>query len=211
MNLRVNNSKSTYVGCICRIFAIVYYLYLFLAISQRDISQYHSYNESEKYNIQTDIKSLFTERIKDKFPLANCKLLRRTFLAKDNLHDFVSNMRCIIDSFDVIRYKKEKVKIIDFGPMDESATKGTLFTYEELQDQIEVMPEFRFIGEEVGIQPKTSNHFCIPREINEFFKSNESSTLLDSIQRVSIECSIINCTAYYYNYNFILNVCYNHE
>ncbi|XP_071863453.1 translation initiation factor eIF2 assembly protein [Bombus fervidus] len=129
-----------------------------IAISQRDISQYHSYNESEKYNIQTDIKSLFMERIKNRFPLNNY-------------------------SFDVIRHKKEKVKIVDFGPLDESVTKGTLFTYEELQNLEESIPEFRFIGEEIGIQPKASNHFCIPQEINEFFQSNESSTLLDIIQR----------------------------
>ncbi|XP_015434001.1 PREDICTED: cell division cycle protein 123 homolog [Dufourea novaeangliae] len=129
-----------------------------IAISQRDISQYHSYNESEKYNIQTDIKSLFMERIKDRFPL----------------NDY---------SFDVIRYKKEKVKIVDFGPLNESSTKGTLFTYEELQNQINDTPEFRFIGEEIGIQPKPSNHFCIPQEINEFFQSNDSLSLLDIIRR----------------------------
>lgn len=93
---------------------------------------------------------------------------------------------CNIDSFDVIRHKKEKVKIVDFGPLDESVTKGTLFTYEELQNLEESIPEFRFIGEEIGIQPKAPNHFCIPQEINEFFQSNESSTLLDIIQRVSI-------------------------
>lgn len=70
--------------------------------------------------------------------------------------------------------------------MDESVTKGTLFTYEELQNLEESIPEFRFIGEEIGIQPKAPNHFCIPQEINEFFQSNESSTLLDIIRRVSI-------------------------
>ncbi|XP_076175687.1 translation initiation factor eIF2 assembly protein [Ptiloglossa arizonensis] len=129
-----------------------------IAISQRDISQYYSHNESEKYNIQIDIKSLFMEHIKDKFPLNNY-------------------------SFDVIRYKKEKVKIVDFGPLDESATKGTLFTYKELQNQINDTPEFRFIGEEIGIQPKPPNHFCIPLEINEFFQSNENSTFLDIIQQ----------------------------
>lgn len=52
---------------------LIFYFEFFPAISQRDISQYHSYNESEKYNIQTDIKSLFMERIKDRFPLNNCK------------------------------------------------------------------------------------------------------------------------------------------
>ncbi|XP_029034365.1 cell division cycle protein 123 homolog [Osmia bicornis bicornis] len=128
------------------------------AISQRDISQYHSYNDSEKFNIQTDIKSLFMERIKDRFPLNHY-------------------------SFDVVRFKKEKVKIIDFGPLDESATKGTLFTYEEIQNEIKHIPEFRFIGEEIGIQPKAPNHICVPQEVNEFFTSNESSSLLDIIQQ----------------------------
>lgn len=129
-----------------------------VGISQRDISQYHSYNESEKYNIQTDIRSLFQERIRDRYPLTNY-------------------------SFDVIRFKKDKVKIVDFGQMDESVTKGTLFTYEELRDQIGNGPEFRFIAEEIGIQPKPPNHFCIPREINEFFQSFENTTMLDVIRR----------------------------
>ncbi|XP_071560124.1 translation initiation factor eIF2 assembly protein [Temnothorax nylanderi] len=129
-----------------------------IAISQRDISQYHSSNESEKYDIQTDIKSLFLERIKGRFPLRNY-------------------------SFDVVRRRKDKVKIIDFGTMDAASTKGTLFTYEELQNHIENTPEFRFIGEEIGIQPKPPTQFCIPQEISEFFQSRDNVTLLDIIQR----------------------------
>ncbi|XP_043253438.1 cell division cycle protein 123 homolog isoform X2 [Colletes gigas] len=128
------------------------------AISQRDISQYHSYNESEKYNIQTDIESLFMERIKDRFLLNNY-------------------------SFDVVRNKKNETMIVDFGTLDESATDGTLFTYEELQNKINDTPEFRFIGEEIGIQPKSSNYCCIPQEISEFFQWNKSSAFLDIIQR----------------------------
>ncbi|XP_011876156.1 PREDICTED: cell division cycle protein 123 homolog [Vollenhovia emeryi] len=128
------------------------------AISQRDISQYHSSNESEKYDIQTDIKSLFSERIRGRFPLRNY-------------------------SFDVVRRKKDKVKIIDFGALDAASTEGTLFTYEELQCRIENTPEFRFIGEEIGIQPKPPVQFCIPQEISEFFQSRENVTLLDIIQR----------------------------
>lgn len=42
-------------------------------ISQRDLSQYHKYMETEKYNIQTDIKSFFNEKIKNKFELNTCK------------------------------------------------------------------------------------------------------------------------------------------
>lgn len=94
----------------------------------------------------------------------------------------------LIDSFDVTRYKKDKVKIIDFGPINDSTTKGTLFTYEELQNHINDTPEFRFIGEEIGIQPKspTRAHFCVPQEISEFFQSHDNVSLLDSIQRVRL-------------------------
>lgn len=68
--------------------------------------------------------------------------------------------------------------------MDAASTKGTLFTYEELQNHIEDTPEFRFIGEEIGIQPKPSMQFCIPQEISEFFQSSDNVKLLDLIQRV---------------------------
>lgn len=68
--------------------------------------------------------------------------------------------------------------------MDAASTKGTLFTYEELQNHIEDTPEFRFIGEEIGIQPKSPMQFCIPQEISEFFQSSDNVKLLDLIQRV---------------------------
>lgn len=90
------------------------------------------------------------------------------------------------DSFDVVRCRKDKVKIIDFGAMDAASTKGTLFTYEELQNHIENTPEFRFIGEEIGIQPKPPVQFCIPQEISEFLQSRDNITLLEAIQRVRL-------------------------
>ncbi|XP_032673362.1 cell division cycle protein 123 homolog [Odontomachus brunneus] len=130
-----------------------------IAISQRDISQYHKSYESEKYSIQTDIESFFLGRIKGRFPLRNY-------------------------SFDVVRRKEDHVKIVDFGPIDETFTRGTLFTFEELQEHKNGTPEFRFIGEKMGIQPKQSTHFCIPYEINEFFRSGDRNvSLLNIIQR----------------------------
>ncbi|EFN77361.1 cell division cycle protein 123 homolog isoform X1 [Harpegnathos saltator] len=128
-----------------------------IAISQRDISQYHKSYESEKYSIQTDIESFFLERIKGRFPLRNY-------------------------SIDVVR-REDRVKIVDFGPIDEASTEQTLFTYQELQEHTNGTPEFRFIGEKVGIQPKMSTHFCIPQEIGEFFRSGDNVSLLNIIQR----------------------------
>lgn len=83
-----------------------------------------------------------------------------------------------------MRRKKDRVKIVDFGPIDESSTKNTLFTYEELQNYIDETPEFRFIAEEIGIQPKPPTHVCVPQEISEFLQSGDNVSLLDAIRRV---------------------------
>ncbi|XP_011150279.1 cell division cycle protein 123 isoform X2 [Harpegnathos saltator] len=88
----------------------------------------------------------------------------------------------LIDSIDVVR-REDRVKIVDFGPIDEASTEQTLFTYQELQEHTNGTPEFRFIGEKVGIQPKMSTHFCIPQEIGEFFRSGDNVSLLNIIQR----------------------------
>lgn len=85
----------------------------------------------------------------------------------------------------MIRYKKDKVKIVDFGPLDETVTKGTLFSLEELRNPMYDTPEFRFIAEDMGIQPTTNNHFCVPRDVNEFFRSASGRSMMDIIQRVS--------------------------
>ncbi|XP_051171244.1 cell division cycle protein 123 homolog [Leptopilina boulardi] len=128
-----------------------------VGICQRDVSQYYKHIEYEKYNIQKDITTLFNERIKDRFKLQNY-------------------------SFDVIRYKKDKVKIIDFGPMNETVTNETLFTYQELLNEIEITPEFRFIAEEVGVQPKKIQHVCVPQEINDFFQSRGEMSIIDTLR-----------------------------
>ncbi|XP_058795477.1 cell division cycle protein 123 homolog [Phymastichus coffea] len=129
-----------------------------VGISQRDVSQYYKHIENDKYNIQKDIKSMFTESIQSKF----------------GPDDY---------SFDVIRYKKDKVKIVDFGPLNEAVTKNSLFTYEELHSEFvrQKEGEFRFISEDMGIQPKMTNHVCVPTEINEFFQGGIS--IMDAIRK----------------------------
>ena len=44
----------------------------FSGICQRDISIFYNHIEKEKFDIQTDIKSLFMEKIKNEFPPDNC-------------------------------------------------------------------------------------------------------------------------------------------
>ncbi|XP_014213031.1 cell division cycle protein 123 homolog [Copidosoma floridanum] len=130
-----------------------------VGICQRDTSQYYKHIETEKYDIQRDIKSLFTEKIKNNF----------------SLRDY---------TFDVIRIKKDKVKILDFGLLDKSATERTLFTLEELHSDIREKPEFRFIAEDMGIQPtKYSGHVCVPQEINEFFQSMGGMSVIEALRK----------------------------
>ncbi|KAJ8664518.1 hypothetical protein QAD02_006180 [Eretmocerus hayati] len=129
-----------------------------VGISQRDVSQYYKHIENEKYDIQRDIQTLFSEKIRDSFTLENY-------------------------SFDVTRYKKDKVKIVDFGLLDDSVMKNTLFTMEEIKSDISETPEFRFIAEDMGIQPKNLRQFCIPKEINEFFQSTEGISMMDAIRK----------------------------
>lgn len=61
------------VFCKSQIDVINYFQLFFPGICQRDISKYHAYIEHDKYNIQRDIKTLFDEKIKDHFPLNDCK------------------------------------------------------------------------------------------------------------------------------------------
>lgn len=102
---------------------------------------------------------------------------------KINFYHLILKLFFSLDLFDVIRHKKDVVKIIDFGPLNESAIEKSLFTYEELQNITET-PEFRFIAEKIGIQPTSNQHYCAPKEINEFFQATSGLTLMDSIKKV---------------------------
>lgn len=51
-----------------------------IAISPRDWPQYHEHFKSQKRDIIKDIVSLFREKIKDKFPIEDCKLNHGVFI-----------------------------------------------------------------------------------------------------------------------------------
>jgi len=46
-----------------------------IAVSPRDWPQFHEHFKTQKQDIMKDIVSLFKEKIKDKFPIDDCKLL----------------------------------------------------------------------------------------------------------------------------------------
>lgn len=47
-----------------------------IAISPRDWPQYHEHFKTQKQDIIKDIVSIFKEKIKEKFPIDNCKLTK---------------------------------------------------------------------------------------------------------------------------------------
>lgn len=159
---------------------------LIQGICQRDVSQYYKHIDNDKYDIQKDIKSLFTETIKKRFSPDNCKFYKMATRKTTNRFGSVLTIFVLLDIFDVIRYKKDKVKIVDFGPLTEEAIKSSLFTYEELHSELvrQKEGELRFISEDMGIQPKLTNHVCVPKEINEFFQGGMS--VMDQIRKVCI-------------------------
>lgn len=80
------------------------------------------------------------------------------------------------------------------------SVKNTLFDYHELKGLHHKSVQFRFIGEEVGIQPKTTTNFCVPQEINEFYQISNNLSTIDMIQTVSTEELSTNVTSNNFDY-----------
>lgn len=86
------------------------------------------------------------------------------------------------DCFDVIRETKDHVKILDFSPFNEKFTAALAFDWEYLNgDEIIAAnndeeecdnPEFRYLAENVSIQPHSRNNYGFPHELIEMFKAN---------------------------------------
>ncbi|KAK2721148.1 hypothetical protein QYM36_003429 [Artemia franciscana] len=152
-----------------------------VGISQRDISASWPYLRQEEETIVSSIVSFFKEKIQNFFPLTN----------------FV---------FDVVRYNKEKIKIVDFNPFG-ITTDGLLFTWEELSESenLDVMPQdisvvanyfcwtngedgsvvFRYLKDSARIQSTSHRLNCYPIDMvlnpKDFAKSaNISTELKDS-------------------------------
>ncbi|RZF47389.1 hypothetical protein LSTR_LSTR009128 [Laodelphax striatellus] len=107
-----------------------------LAITQRDCSDFYQHISEEKFEIIQDITDFFNNNIKNKFSLPNF-------------------------TFDVVRQKKNKVVLLDFGVFNKKFSKSYLFTWDELLEISSAMKEgdkaeFRYIGSETGIQPSAN-------------------------------------------------------
>lgn len=92
----------------------------------------------------------------------------------------------------MIRETKDHVKLMDFSPFSEKYTAPLAFDWDYLtgDDVITVNdedecdnPEFRYLAENVGIQPNPRNNYGFPQELIEMFKANgESENQIDLTQ-----------------------------
>lgn len=131
-----------------------------IAITQRDKSEFHRHILTSKFDIVRDIKDFFNCKLKDKFILPN----------------FV---------FDVVWQVGSRVKLVDITTYMNEKCETFLFSWSELKNLIfdeHLSPEFRFIGEETGIQPShLTRHFGMPRDLTEM-SSSTSQSLIELLQ-----------------------------
>uniref|UniRef100_A0A224XSJ0 Putative cell division cycle protein n=1 Tax=Panstrongylus lignarius TaxID=156445 RepID=A0A224XSJ0_9HEMI len=130
-----------------------------IAITQRDTAEFHRHIIQSKCDIINDINRLFYGKINDKFVLSNY-------------------------SFDVV-WNPLSIKIVDFNVFISPEIDTYLFSSGELQEmQYEegISPEFRYIGEDVGIQPvNLGRHFGMPKEFSEI-SADKSRSLIELLQ-----------------------------
>lgn len=92
----------------------------------------------------------------------------------------------------MIRETKDHVKLMDFSPFTEKYTAALAFDWDYLNgDEVIAVndedecdnPEFRYLAENVGIQPNPRNNYGFPQELIEMFKANgESENPVDLTQ-----------------------------
>jgi D123 len=83
----------------------------------------------------------------------------------------------------VIRSTKDHVTIMDFSPFNENYTSALAFDWKELtsenvirtEDEEQDDPEFRYLANDVGIQPNSRNNYGIPQDVINMFKASSIS------------------------------------
>lgn len=129
---------------------------MLIGISPRDWPQYHEHIAKHSNEILIDIELEFTNKICNIFPL---------------------DSYC----FDIIRLDTGKIIFVDFSGFN-STTEPLAFDWDYLEDCESDAPEFRFLSEDVGIQPNSRNNFGIPKDIVDMFI--ESGDPTNSLQNL---------------------------
>uniref|UniRef100_A0A0K8SUY7 Uncharacterized protein n=1 Tax=Lygus hesperus TaxID=30085 RepID=A0A0K8SUY7_LYGHE len=130
-----------------------------IAVSQRNSSEFHLHIQQNVCTIVSGINDFYRSNVKNVFPLNNYTL-------------------------DVI-WSPGSIKIVDFNTFGDESVNPGLFSWSELEemDYIEgVSPEFRYISEDIGIQPvRLSQHFGLPIDLTEI-SQEKSQSIIDILQ-----------------------------
>lgn len=165
--------KEIHPGTEYRCFVIQNHL---IAISQRDCTSYYEHIQKVKFEILEDLVQFYRRNIHKKAPL-------ETY------------------TFDVVREGRRRVTLLDVGPLGERSPLTPLFTWPELQqllaarapapgDEAEAAaeaetpafdPEFRFLGEDPGLQPNQGQHFGVPLEVSDLCSMQQSMSIIEHI------------------------------
>lgn len=142
-----------------------------VAISQRNCNSYYDHIQASRHEILKDLVNFYRRRLHKKFFL-------ETY------------------TFDVIHEGPDDVTLVDLGPLDKSSAKTPLFTWEELLElsalrrededataaaDLSFSPEFRYLGEDPGIQPNQNQLHGVPYDISDLCRSGKSMSLIEHI------------------------------
>ena len=144
-----------------------------VAVSQRDGGNHYAHVAAERRSIVGDISSFFEEFIAT---------------APFSLSDFV---------MDVVRFGKDRVKLVDLNPFGEGVTDPVLFTWEELTSALDASAapsvsggdgeedeevQFRFVETDAGIQPSGLRQFSLPKDIVDLSTGSDPEKFIDFLK-----------------------------
>jgi len=128
-----------------------------LGISQRDPTQFYDHIAADANSIVTDIRTFFREFVQNRFQ-------SKSYV------------------FDVLRLRKDRVKLVDFNPFS-PVTDSHLFEWDELTHLQPVnQVDFRFVESEMGIQPDGLQRYGRPQDFNDLAEGNDPAKLIDFLK-----------------------------
>ena len=145
------------------------------AVCQRDTTQHYKHIKDEKDSIKRDIQTFYDEYIESKLGYSSTE--NKVF----TLHSHTNFV------FDVIRKRKDVVRLLDFNPFGPT-TDSLLFEWEELiSDQVlqninEISFQFRFVENDAGIQPSGLRHYSIPTDFVDLSTGGDPHKFMDFLQ-----------------------------
>ena len=144
-------------------------------VCQRDTTHYYNHIKEEKDSIKRDIQTFFNEYIK-------CKLIDSDVDIENFSLSSHSNF-----VFDIIRKRKDVVRLVDFNPFGPT-TDSLLFDWDELKGEHALQNteengfHFRFIENDAGIQPSGLRHYSIPTDFVDLSTGSDPHKFMDFLQ-----------------------------